>query len=99
MQEALKETKTDSGAAGRSIAAELLSKDTDPYALTLLEWAVGDGNWAVRLAVAKALGERGNESTIPKLRPLLSDNRHAVRYMAAASILKLSQKRSARAGG
>jgi len=93
-EEAFKETKKDPAAAGRSIAAQVLSKDPDPYALTLLEWALGDSNWAVRVAVAKALGDRGNEGTIEKLRPLLSDGRHAVRYMAAASIVKLSQKRA-----
>lgn len=98
IQEAIKEKKTDAGAAGRSIAAELLSKDTDPYSLTLLEWAAGDSNWAVRLAVAKGLGERGNEGSIAKLQPLLSDDHHAVRYMAAASIVKLSQKKQAGTG-
>jgi len=86
------------GAAGRSIAAELLSKDTDPYSLTLLEWAVGDSNWAVRLTVAKGLGECGNEGTIAKLEPLLSDGHRAVRYMAAAAIVKLSQKKLAASG-
>jgi len=93
MQKALKETKTGSGAAGRSIAAELISKDNDPYSLTLLEWAVGNSNWAVRLSVAKSLGECGNEGTIAKLEPLLSDEQRSVRYMAAASIVKLSQKK------
>jgi HEAT repeat protein len=98
IQEAIKEKKADASAAGRSVAAELLSKDTEPYSLTLLEWAVGDNSWAVRLAVAKGLGERGNQGTIAKLRPLLSDDHHAVRYMAAASIVKLSQKKPAATG-
>jgi hypothetical protein len=44
--------------------------------------------------VAKALGQRGNEQTIAKLSPLLADQRHAVRYMAAASMLKLSLKKN-----
>ena len=48
----------------------------------------------MRVAVAKALGERGNHDTIPKLAPLLTDDRHAVRYMAAASIIKLNLKKS-----
>jgi HEAT repeat protein len=30
---------------------------------------VGDGNWALRLAVAKALGDRDNQETVPKLMP------------------------------
>ncbi len=58
-QEALK----DGGAPGRAVAAGILGKDLDPYALTLLEWALNDKNWAVRAAVAKALGNRGNQGT------------------------------------
>lgn len=91
--EAMKEVKAAStGIPGRAIAAEVLGKDSDPYALTLLEWSLGDNNWAVRVAVCKALGERGNDGTIAKLQPMLNDDHHAVRYMAAASIVKLSIK-------
>jgi HEAT repeat protein len=93
VKEALKEVKgASSGIPGRALAAEVLGKDSDPYALTLLEWALGDNNWAVRVAVCKALGERGNDGTIAKLQPLLNDDHHAVRYMAAASMVKLSLK-------
>lgn len=91
-QEIAKNTQ-DTGASGRTVAAGMLAKDPDPYALTLLEWAISDGNWVVRAAAAKALGERGNLDTVQKLRPLLSDDHHAVRYIAAASILKLSATR------
>jgi HEAT repeat protein len=95
VEEAMKEAKKDSGTPGRAMAAGVLATDSDPYALVLLEWALGDGSWAVRLAVAKALGERGTPDTIPKLLPLLSDDHHAVRYMAAASIVKLGAKKAA----
>jgi HEAT repeat protein len=94
VEEAMKDVKKDSGAPGRTVAAEILAKDPDPYALTLLEWALCDSSTAVRVAVAKALGQRGNQDTIPKLTPLFSDNRQAVRYMAAASIIKLQLKKS-----
>jgi len=91
--QAIKEAKGISdGIPGRALAAEILGKDSDPYALTVLEWSLGDDNWAVRVAVCKALGERGNNSTIAKLQPLLNDDHHAVRYMAAASMVKLSLK-------
>ncbi len=93
IQEAMKETKKDSGTPGRALAAGVLATDSDPYALTLLEWALDDKSWAVRVAVAKALGERGNQDSIPKLMPLLNDEHHAVRYMAAASIVKLGAKK------
>jgi len=92
IQEAMKENKKDSGAAGRAAAAAILAKDPDPYSLTLLDWALGDSNWAVRVAVAKALGERGDQHSAVLLSPLLSDPHHAVRYMAAASIVRLSLK-------
>jgi HEAT repeat protein len=82
----------DGGAPGRTAAAGILGKDSDPYALTLLEWALADKSWAVRAAVAKALGTRGNRDTVPKLMPLLSDDHHLVRVMAAASIVKLSRQ-------
>jgi HEAT repeat protein len=92
-REAIKEAKgVSSGIPGRALAAEVLGKDSDPYALTLLEWSLGDDNWAVRVAVCKALGERGNGGTIAKLQPMLDDDHHSVRYMAAASIVKLSLK-------
>jgi HEAT repeat protein len=94
VKEAVKEAKKDSGSPGRTVAAGILAKDPDPYALTLLEWALCDSSWTVRVAVAKALGERGNHDTIPKLAALLTDDRHAVRYMAAASIIKLNLKKS-----
>jgi HEAT repeat protein len=98
VQEVMKEAKKDSGSPGRTVAAGILAKDSDPYALTLLEWALGDNSSTVRVAVAKALGERGNQDTIPKLTPLLADDRHAVRYMAAAAIIKLNLKQPAPAG-
>lgn len=95
IHEAMKESKNDPGAPGRAAAASILGKDPDPYSLILLEWGLGDNSWAVRVAVAKALGERGNEKSIAKLDPLLSDEHHAVRYMAAASMVKLSLKKPA----
>lgn len=90
-QEAMK----DSAAPGRIVAADFLSQDPDPYALTLLEWALQDNSWFVRAAAAKALGVRGTESTIAKLEPLLYDKKEGVTYMAAASIVHLSITKSA----
>jgi HEAT repeat protein len=92
IHEAMKESKNDAGAPGRAAAAAILGKDSDPYALVLLEWGLADKNWAVRVAVAKALGERGNQQTIAKLSPLLADEHHSVRYMAAASMVKLEHR-------
>ena len=43
---------------------------------------------------AKALGQRGNADTIPKLAELLDDDHTAVRTMAAASMIRLSSRGS-----
>jgi HEAT repeat protein len=89
-QEIAKDSKKSSGAAGRVIAAGLLAKDPDPNNIAVLEWALGDDSSTVRAAVAEALGKCGTRDTIPKLAPLMSDDSHAVRYMAAAAIVKLN---------
>jgi HEAT repeat protein len=47
-------------------------------------------NNLVRAAAAKALGRCGNVTTIDRLVRLLAENSDAVRYMAAASIVRLT---------
>ena len=79
----------DGGAAGRAIAANYLAKDSDPYALALLEWALGDSNWGVRAAAARGVGEHGNAASIPKLEPVLNDGHTGARTMAAAAIIRI----------
>lgn len=86
----------DGGAPGRTAAVAALAKDPDPYVVTLLEWALADESWTVRAAVVKALGEHGNRNTIPKLLPLLTDDRDLVRSLAAAAVIRLSPTDSPR---
>lgn len=78
------------GSPARAAAAAYLAKDPDPYAVTLLEWALDDDSKMVRVEAARALGKRGNAGSIAKLEPLLKDDHHAVRAMAAAAIIRLS---------
>jgi HEAT repeat protein len=80
------------GTPGRAAAAAYLAKDPDPAALALLEWALADDNQFVRAEAAKALGTRGNQDSIAKLQPVLSDEHTRVRTMAAASIINLSSQ-------
>ncbi len=77
------------GAPGKAAAVAYLAKYPDPYAVQLLEWALDDGNQFVRLEAAKALGDRGNAGSIPKLDKLLDDQHNIVRDMAAVSILRI----------
>jgi HEAT repeat protein len=92
LQEIVKDVKKSSGAAGRVVVAGMLAKDRDPNTISLLEWALRDDSSAVRGAVAQALGGCGNGDTVLKLAPLLSDDSHGPRYLAAAAIIRLNLK-------
>lgn len=83
----------DGSAGGRALAATLLAQDCDAQTVRLLEWAcTQDKSWAVKAAAAKALGQCGTQDSIPKLEQNLSNSRDAVKFMAAASIVKISLK-------
>jgi HEAT repeat protein len=85
------------GVSGRAAAAAALAKDPEPYAVQLLEWALSDSNWEVRASAAKALGERGNADSVPKLQLGLADTRDAVRTLSAASIIRIEERQGAAA--
>jgi len=81
----------DGGAAGRAAAATMLAQDCDARAFQLLDWTLlNDSNWAVKAAVAKAIGQCGHKEEIPKLETFLSDKHPAMRFMAAGAIIRLS---------
>ena len=83
----------DSSAGGRALAVTLLVQECDAETLRLLERTSSeDKNWVVKAAAAKALGQCGNQDAIPKLELDLTDSHDAVKFMAAASIVKLSLK-------
>ena len=92
---AAKEAFREKGSSSRAVAASYLAKDPDPYAVTLLEWALSDSSWGVRTAAAKGLAKRGNQATIPKLQFLLEDTNVAVRTMSAAAILRITDRNTA----
>jgi HEAT repeat protein len=80
------------GTPGRAAAAAYLARDPDPYAITLIEWALTDDNQFVRMEAARALGQRGNSESIPKLQAALNDAHTAVRDMAGAAIIRISDR-------
>ncbi|HYM09191.1 MAG TPA: HEAT repeat domain-containing protein [Bryobacterales bacterium] len=86
----LEDALKDSTATARALSAGLLGTDTDPQSFQQLGEALGDKNWIVRAAAAKALGARSDKTVIPKLQARLEDDKDPVRYMAAASIIRLS---------
>ena len=88
---AAQEMMKDTGATGRAFAATMLGQDCDARAQQLLEYSLTvDKNAAVKAAAARGLGLCGHKESIVKLEQHLSDNRDAIRFMAAAAIVKLS---------
>ena len=86
----VEEITRDRSASARAMSAILLSHDASLDGLRELQDALFDKNWIVRAAAAQALGASRHRDQIPYLRPLLDDDKPAVRFMAAASILRLS---------
>ena len=81
----------DGGASARTLAAATLARDTDPSTIASLETALSDKNWIVRSAAAKALADRGSRRSLSEIATLLKDEKEGARYIAAASILRLSR--------
>lgn len=86
---AFEELRKDGSASARTLSAEALTKDTDPATIKVLEEALDDKNWLVRAALVKALAMRGSRASIPKVQALLEDKQDAVRYTAAAALVRL----------
>jgi HEAT repeat protein len=81
--------------AARMQALNLLAEDCDAQTFRLLQTAATDDKtWAEKAAAAKALGRCGNPEAVPKLEQNLSDSNAAVRFMSAASIIRLSDQAS-----
>jgi HEAT repeat protein len=68
----------------------MLAHDPDQGAATALVDATGDSSWHVRAAAIDAIGERGDPRLLSAVLPSLDDEKEAVRYAAAAAVLRLS---------
>jgi len=74
----------------RAAAAKKLAHDPNPASAEALVNATEDKSWIVRAAALDAIAQRGDKSLVPKISGSLKDTRDDVRYMAAASIVHLS---------
>jgi hypothetical protein len=74
----------------RAAAAKKLAHDPNPASAEALVSATEDKSWIVRAAALDAIAQRGDKSLLPKISGSLKDTRDDVRYMAAASIVHLS---------
>jgi hypothetical protein len=86
----------DTGAPGRALAAEYMSKDCNARTVQLLKWSLeNDGNWLVKAASARGLGICAESDVIPMLEKYLNDSHEPLKYQAAAAIVRLSLKQPA----
>jgi HEAT repeat protein len=77
----------------RAAAATKLAKDPDPQSGEALAKSVKDPKWIVRAAVVDAIARRGDASLLKAVVPLLDDENDAVKFSAAAAVVKLSAVR------
>jgi hypothetical protein len=80
--------RKDDSSSVRAAAAKVLAKDPDPAATKALADAVGDKSWLVRAAALEALAKRGDPSVLDTVQLSMSDEKDAVKYTAAAAVLR-----------
>ena len=88
----MEQVMKDSSAPQRMLAATLLAQEKGPATIADLGEALVDKNPLVRTTAARLLGGFNDSTVRPKLEPLLEDKSDAVRYMAAASIVRIERR-------
>lgn len=87
---AIKAIRKDDLSPVRAAAAKVLAKDPDPATTKALADAVGDESWLVRAAALEALSKRGDPSVLNTVERYMSDEKDAVKFTAAATVLRLT---------
>lgn len=80
----------DDAAPVRAAAATALAADRDPRSAKALAAATLDKSWLVRMAALDAIAHRGDPALLPYVTPAMTDDNDAVRFTAAASVIRLS---------
>jgi HEAT repeat protein len=93
---AIRAIRKDDSSSIRAAAAKVLAKDPDPAATKALADAVGDKSWLVRAAALEALAKRGDPSVLDIVPLSMSDEKDAVKYTAAAGVLRLTAIKESR---
>jgi HEAT repeat protein len=75
----------------RAVAAMALASDPDPRSGEALVTAASDKSLIVRTAALDAIAHRNDASLIPAIVPMMNDEKDAVRYTAAAAVVRLSK--------
>jgi len=84
----------DANASGKTVAAALLAQDRNPESVKALREGLGDKNWTVRAACARALAVAGRVEAAKEIGDLLDDKREEVQYSAAAAMIRFKQSPS-----
>lgn len=86
----------DGASPMRAAAALRLSGDPNPSSGRALATACADKSWLVRVAVVNAIADRDDPALLGAIIPLLNDDNDAVKYDAAAAVVRLSGRESPR---
>jgi HEAT repeat protein len=79
------------GTSVQALCAQLLSSDRDHETVEELTWALGDKNWTVRAAAARAVAKLdGRRALTPLKNMMLNDKSRPARFAAAAAVIRLS---------
>ncbi|HEY3707292.1 MAG TPA: HEAT repeat domain-containing protein [Terracidiphilus sp.] len=81
-------TKDDTSPV-RAAAAKLLATDPDPRSGEALVEAAADKSWLVRAAALDAVALRGEYTLGPRVEFAMDDEKEQVRYIAAATVIRL----------
>jgi HEAT repeat protein len=68
----------------------VLARDPDPATTKALTEATGDNSWIVQVAALEALAKRGDPSVLPTVQRYVSDEKSAIRFTAAAAVIRLT---------
>lgn len=85
-----KAVRKDDASPVRAAAATKLAGDPDPKSGEALAKSAADSQWIVRAAVVDAIARRGDPSLLKAVVPLLDDDNDAVKFSAAAAVIRLS---------
>jgi HEAT repeat protein len=94
---AVKTITKDDTSPVRAAAAKVLASDPDPATTKALASAAGDKSWLVRVAALEALAKRGDPSALHIVALHMSDEKVAVKYTAAAAVLRLTATKEGQA--
>jgi hypothetical protein len=95
---AFKMLTKDDASPVRAAAAKMLTNDPDPASGEALGDACSDKSWRVRVAALDAIARRGDPKLLREAEGAMSDGKAAVRYTAAAAVIRLTAVAEMRKG-